>query len=122
MLNIHLCKRISSHKHCCVRVCGPWRVEKCVHVCVQLFSYALNVLLNVFFALKVPNYEGTKLCATELNVKFALGQTVPDSFSNRIVGFILGQTWAKDRSTHLCRETGKNTNFSKAFRRLAVKV
>ena len=29
-----------------------------------------------------------------LNVKFALGQNVPDSCTNRIVGFILGETCA----------------------------
>ena len=34
------------------------RVEKCV------YSYALNVLLNIFFfASKAPNYEGLNLCA-----------------------------------------------------------
>ena len=34
-----------------------------------------------------------------LNVKFALGQNVPDSFTNRIVGFILGETRAQSSST-----------------------
>ena len=38
-----------------------------------------------------------------LNAKFALGKIVPDSFTNRIVGFILGETRAQDRSTHLCQ-------------------
>ena len=40
-----------------------------------------------------------------LNAKFALDQNVPDSFTNRIVGFILGETCAEGRSTRLCRET-----------------
>ena len=40
-----------------------------------------------------------------LNAKFALGQNVPDSFTNRIVGFTLGETRAHGSSTHLCRET-----------------
>ena len=40
-----------------------------------------------------------------LNAKLASGQNVPDSFTNRIVGFILGETRAQGRSTHLCRET-----------------
>ena len=40
-----------------------------------------------------------------LNAKLALGQNVPDSFTNRIVGFILGETHAQGRSAHLCRET-----------------
>ena len=40
-----------------------------------------------------------------LNAKFALGQNVKDSFTNRIVGFILGETSAQGRFTHLCRET-----------------
>ena len=39
-----------------------------------------------------------------LNDKLIFGQNVPDSFTNRIVGFILGETHAQDRSTHLCRE------------------
>ena len=40
-----------------------------------------------------------------LNAKFALGQNVPDSFTNRIVGFILGETCAQGRSSRMCRET-----------------
>ena len=40
-----------------------------------------------------------------LNAKFALGQNVLDSFTSRIVGFILGETCAQGRSTRLCRET-----------------
>ena len=40
-----------------------------------------------------------------LNAKLALGQNVPCSFTNRIVGFILGETRAQGRSTHLCRDT-----------------
>ena len=40
-----------------------------------------------------------------LNAKFALGQNVLDSFTNRIVGFILGETRAQSSSTNLCRET-----------------
>ena len=40
-----------------------------------------------------------------LNAKFALGQNAPDSFTSRIVGFILEETCAQDRSTCLCRET-----------------
>ena len=40
-----------------------------------------------------------------LNAKLALCQNVPDSFTNRIVGFILEETRAQGRSTHLCRET-----------------
>ena len=40
-----------------------------------------------------------------LNAKFALGQNIKDSFTNRIVGFILGETRAQGRFTHLCRET-----------------
>ena len=40
-----------------------------------------------------------------LNAKFALGQNVTDSFTNRIVGFIRGETRAQGRFTHLCRET-----------------
>ena len=55
-----------------------------------------------------------------LNVKFALGQC-PGLILNRIVGF-LGETGAQGRSTHLCRRAGRCTNFSTAFRRLAVKV
>ena len=43
-----------------------------------------------------------------LNAKFALGQNVPDWFTNRIVGFILGETRAHGSSTHLCRETMVN--------------
>ena len=43
-----------------------------------------------------------------LNAKFALGQNVPDLFTNRFVGFILGETRAQGRSTHLCRETMVN--------------
>ena len=43
-----------------------------------------------------------------LNAKCALGQNVPDSFTNRIVGFILGETRAQGSSTHLCRETMVN--------------
>ena len=43
-----------------------------------------------------------------LNAKFALGQNVRDSFTNRIVGFILGETHAHGSSTHLCRETMVN--------------
>ena len=39
-----------------------------------------------------------------LNAKFALGQNVPDSFTNQF-GFILGETCAQGRSTRLCRET-----------------
>ena len=40
-----------------------------------------------------------------LNAKFALGHNVPDSFTSRIVGFILGETCAQGRSTRLCQET-----------------
>ena len=40
-----------------------------------------------------------------LNAKLALGKNIPDSFKNRIVGFIIGETHAQGRSTHLCRET-----------------
>ena len=40
-----------------------------------------------------------------LNAKFALGQNVTDSFTNRIGGFILGETRDQGRFTHLCRET-----------------
>ena len=40
-----------------------------------------------------------------LNAKFALGQNVPDSFTNRIVGYILGETRDQGRFTHLCGET-----------------
>ena len=40
-----------------------------------------------------------------LNAKLALGQNVLDSFTNRIVCFILGETRAQGRSTHLCQET-----------------
>ena len=40
-----------------------------------------------------------------LNAKFALGQKVSDSFTNRIVGFNLEETRAQGRSTHLCQET-----------------
>ena len=40
-----------------------------------------------------------------LNSKFALGQNVPDSFTSRIVGFILGETSAQGRSTRPCRGT-----------------
>ena len=36
-----------------------------------------------------------------LNVKLALDQNVPDLLTNRIVGFILGETHAQGRSTHL---------------------
>ena len=43
-----------------------------------------------------------------LNAKFALGQNVPYLFTNRIVGFILGETQAQSGSTHLCRETLAN--------------
>ena len=43
-----------------------------------------------------------------LNAKLALGQNVPDSFTNRIVCFILGETHAQGRSAHLCRETPVN--------------
>ena len=70
--------------------------------------------------------KGTELWGVEvmclLNVKFAFGQNVSDSFSNRIVGFIWGETCAQGRSTHLCEKAGQYTNFSTAFRRLAVKV
>ena len=38
-----------------------------------------------------------------LNANFALGQNVPDSFTNRIVGFILGETRAQSSSTHPCQ-------------------
>ena len=38
----------------------------------------------------------------QLNAKLALGQNVPDSFIDSIVGFILGETCAQGRSTHLC--------------------
>ena len=57
---------------------------------------------KVFFASKAPNYEGSNLCAD------LMPSYVPDSFTNRIVGFILGETRAKGRSTHLCRETMVN--------------
>ena len=40
-----------------------------------------------------------------LNAKLALGQNLPDSFTIRIVGFILGETRVQGRSTHLCQET-----------------
>ena len=40
-----------------------------------------------------------------LNAKLALGQNVQDLFTNRIVGFILGETRTQGRSTHLYRET-----------------
>ena len=40
-----------------------------------------------------------------LNAKFALGHNVPDLFTCRIVGFILGETCAQGHSTRLCRET-----------------
>ena len=43
-----------------------------------------------------------------LNAKFALGQYVPDLFTNLIVGFILGETCAQGCSTHLCREAFVN--------------
>ena len=43
-----------------------------------------------------------------INAKFALGQNVPDLFTNRIVGFILGETHAQSSSTQLCRETLAN--------------
>ena len=43
-----------------------------------------------------------------LNAKFAVGQNVPDLFTNCIVGFILGETHAQSSSTHLCRETLAN--------------
>ena len=43
-----------------------------------------------------------------LDAKLALGQNVPDSFTNHIVGFILGETHAQGRSTHLCQETVVN--------------
>ena len=33
-----------------------------------------------------------------LNAMFALDQNVPDSFTNRIVGFILGETRAQSSS------------------------
>ena len=58
-----------------VRVCRPGLLNKCA------YSYALNVLLNVFFLIK-----GTELWGIEfmcrLNAKFALGKNVPDSFTN----------------------------------------
>ena len=54
-----------------------------------------------------------------LNAMFALDQNVPDSdsFTNLIVGFILGETRAQSSSTHL-----SINNFSNAFRRLVVKA
>ena len=57
-----------------------------------------------------------------LNAKLALGQNVPDSFTNCIVGFILRETRAQGHSTHLCRETLVNKQPSAAFMRLEVKV
>ena len=68
--------------------------------------------LNVFFAPKAPNYEGVELMC-QLNAMFALDQNVPDSFTNRIVGFILGETRAQSSSTHLCRETLVNKQLFK---------
>ena len=38
-----------------------------------------------------------------LKAKLALGQNVLDSFTNHIVGFILGEIRGQGRSTHLCR-------------------
>ena len=43
-----------------------------------------------------------------LNAKFALCQNVLDYYTNRINGFMLGETRAQGRSTHLCRETMVN--------------
>ena len=40
-----------------------------------------------------------------IKCKFSLGQNVPDSYTNRIFGFILGETCAHGRSTRLCRKT-----------------
>ena len=40
-----------------------------------------------------------------IKCQVALGKNVPNSFTNRIVGFILGETHAQSSSTHLCRET-----------------
>ena len=48
-----------------------------------------------------------------LNAMFALDQNVPDSFTNLIVGFILGETRAQSSSTHLCRETLVNKQLFK---------
>ena len=44
-----------------------------------------------------------------LNAKLAVGQNVPDQFTNRIVAFILGETRAQGRSTHLSvsRDSGQ---------------
>ena len=60
-----------------------------------------------FFRTKGTELQGVEFMC-RLNAKFALGQNVPDSFTNRIVGFILGETRAQGRSTHLCRETMVN--------------
>ena len=48
-----------------------------------------------------------------LNAMFALDQNVPDSFTNLIVGFILGETRAQSSSTYLCRETLVNKQLFK---------
>ena len=50
-----------------------------------------------------------------LNAKFALGQNVPDSFTNRIVGFIKSNLCSGSIYTPVSRD-------SDAFRRLVVKV
>ena len=40
-----------------------------------------------------------------IKCQICFGQNFLDSFTSRIVGFILGETCAQGRSTRLCRET-----------------
>ena len=63
--------------------------------------------LRLFFRIKGTELRGVEFMC-RLNAKFALGQNVPDSFTNRIVGLFLGETRAHGSSTHLCRETMVN--------------
>ena len=61
-----------------------------------------------------------------LNTKFSLSQNVPDSFTNRIVGFILGETCAQDRSARqfststriTTPPSNKPSNMKRIFRNL----
>ena len=50
-----------------------------------------------------------------LNAKFALGQNVPNSFTNRIACFIFGETCAQGRSTRLCLAFNQTLFFSSFY-------
>ena len=65
-----------------VSECVDQTCRKCVYL------YVLNVLLNVFFRIKGSELLGVQFMY-RLNAKFALGQNVPDSFTNRSLLLVL---------------------------------